>query len=133
MKTDRGVIGYPGSGAAHPHWQFDVDAGWIDPMPEPDGAEQAIDIELEPRLEEIDLLDEVDALVVAAPPPRRLSATLAGFHHLHLPARTMWHELLCEMPDVATPHQHTPRHEDEVDRWVVSALRYVRSEFQGYM
>lgn len=29
-KTEGGVIGYPGKGAAHPHWQFDVDAGRLD-------------------------------------------------------------------------------------------------------
>lgn len=133
-KTEGGAIGYPGAGAAHPHWQFDVDAGWINRLPlGAEGAEEAaIEIDLEPVTEEVDLGDD-GAVVVAPPPPPRVSATLAGFHHLHLPARTMWHDLLCVMPDVATPQQHTPESEEQIDRWVVSALRYLRSEFQTYL
>ncbi|WP_380789359.1 hypothetical protein [Sphingobium xenophagum] len=128
LKTDAGIVGYPGTGAAHPHWQFDVDAGWVDPATP---VELAVEIDLEPAIEEVDLGDGTGLMAVAA--PRRVSATLAGFHHLHLPARTMWHDLLCVMPDVATPQQHTPESHDQIDRWVISALRYLRSEFQAYM
>lgn len=127
-KTEGGVIGYPGVGAAHPHWQFDVDAGWFAPASQ---VAEAIEIDLEPVAEEVDL-DNV-GVVAAAPPRTRISATLAGFHHLHLPARTMWHDLLCVMPEIAAPQQHTPASEDEIDRWVISALRYLRSEFQNYI
>ena len=111
-----------------------MDAGWINRLPlGAEGAEEAaIEIDLEPVTEEVDLGDD-GAVVVAPPPPPRVSATLAGFHHLHLPARTMWHDLLCVMPDVATPQQHTPESEEQIDRWVVSALRYLRSEFQTYL
>lgn len=130
-KTEGGAIGYPGRGAAHPHWQFDVDAGWLDSSIPAPGAGQPIEIDLEPEAEEIDLEDG-DVIAVAAPQPR-IAATLAGFHHLHLPARTMWHDLLCVMPDMAAPQQHTPGSEDEIDRWVISALRYLRSEFQAYL
>lgn len=135
-KTESGGgVAYPGSGAAHPHWQFDVDAGWIDlPFPAADRVgDGAVEIDLEPAVEEIDLGDDNGGVAAALRPARRISATLAGFHHLHLPARTMWHDLLCVMPDVATPQQHTPESEDEIDRWVISALRYLRSEFQTYM
>ncbi len=132
-KTEGGVVGYPGQGAAHPHWQFDVDDGWLDAPPWVVHAGDPIEIDLEPAAaaEEIDLEDG-DVISGARPRPR-ITATLAGFHHLHLPARTMWHDLLCVMPDMATPQQHTPMSEDEIDRWVISALRYLRSEFQAYM
>jgi hypothetical protein len=132
-KTEGGVIGYPGKGAAHPHWQFDVDAGWLNTSPPGADAGEPIEIDLEPEgeVEEIDL-DDGEIFALATPRPR-ITATLAGFHRLHLPARTMWHELLCAMPDIATPQQHTPTSEDELDRWVISALRYMRSEFQSYM
>jgi hypothetical protein len=131
IKNDGGAVDYPGVGAAHPHWQFDVDTGWVDPVPSPGkGATEAIiEIDLEQMTEEIDLPEDL----VRAPAPRRLSATLAGFHRLHLPARTIWHELLCSMPDDARPQQHTPASEDEIDRWVISALRYLKHEFALYM
>lgn len=128
VKTEGGVIGYPGVGAAHPHWQFDVDAGWFDPAAQ---AAETLEIDLEPIAEEVDLYD--GDVIATAPPRARISATLAGFHRLHLPARTMWHDLLCVMPEEVAPQQHTPASEDEIDRWVISALRYLRSEFQSYM
>lgn len=130
-KTEGGVVGYPGKGAAHPHWQFDVDAGWLNTSPVAADAGEPIEIDLEPEAEEIDL-DAGDMLAITTP-KSRIAPTLAGFHHLHLPARTMWHELLCTMPDIATPQQHTPTSEDELDRWVISSLRYLRSEFETYM
>lgn len=132
--SEGGTVGYPGAGAAHPHWQFDVDAGWIDRVPPAaKGAEEElVEIDIEPVAEEVDLGGE-GVVVIAPPLPPRVSAALAGFHHLHLPARTMWHDLLCVMPDVATPQQHTPQSEEQIDRWVVSALRYLKSEFQTYL
>jgi hypothetical protein len=129
------TITYPGSGAAHPHWQFDVDVGWIETLSEvAGGVGEVTEIDLDPEseIEEIDLGND-GGIVVAPRMVGRVSATLAGFHHLHLPARTMWHDRLCVMPDVATPQQHTPEHEDQIDRWVISALRYLRSEFRAYM
>jgi hypothetical protein len=130
-KTVGGAVSYPGVGAAHPHWQFDVDASWIGQVVEVgEGVREAVDIELEPVAEEVDLDEGRDVMLVPSP---RISATLAGFHRLHLPARTMWHELLCVMPDEATPQQHTPESEEQLDNWVVSALRYLKSEFQSYL
>jgi hypothetical protein len=129
-KTEGGAVGFPGVGAAHPHWQFDVDAGWVDRVPPAAEEEKAVDIDLEPVAEDVNLGDDGGGGGVATP---RVSATLAGFHHLHLPARTMWHDLICVMPDVATPQQHTPESEEQIDRWVISALRYLRSEFQTYL
>lgn len=128
--TERGVIGYPGQGAAHPHWQFDVDSGWFDSAASAP-SDEPIEIDLESAAEEVDLDD--GAVISAAPAQTGISATLASFHRLHLPARTTWHDLLCVMPDMAGPQQHTPTSEDEIDRWVISALRYLRSEFQAYM
>jgi hypothetical protein len=130
-KTEGGAIGYPGVGAAHPHWQFDVDAGWLNPAGLIADEGKAIEIDLEPAAEEVDL--DGGQMMAAQPVNTKLSATLAGFHHLHLPARAMWHDVLCVMPDMAVPQQHTPKTEDEIDRWVLSALRYLRSEFQAYM
>ena len=47
-KSEGGVIAYPGQGAAHPHWQFDVDAGWLDTSPPVVDAKKPIEIDLEP-------------------------------------------------------------------------------------
>lgn len=127
--TDQGVVSYPGVGAAHPHWQIDIDEGWLDGRNPTSGSLAPIEIDLEPALEVV----ELDAPVTAPPVSPPISPTLASFHHLHLPARTLWHDLLCVMPDGAAPQQHTPESEDEIDRWVISALRYLRSEFQAYM
>lgn len=133
-KIDGGTVSYPGLGAAHPHWHYDVDAGWIgrESQAALDAIDIAVEVDLEPVVEEIDLSDE-DGLDSALAPTRRVSPTLAGFHRLHLPARTMWHELICEMPNIATPQQHTPESEEQVDRWLISALRYLKSEFQTYL
>ena len=137
VKTTGSAIAYPGIGAAHPHWQFDVDSGWLVPaaMPlRPFNAEEApIEIDLEPRVEEIDLGVAAPADEGAAPSPTGISATLAGFHRLHLPARAMWHEVQCSMPEVPAPQQHTPGSEVEIDNWLVSALRYLKHEFETYM
>lgn len=134
LKTEGSTVRYPGVGAAHPHWQFDVDAGWFDrEPPAAEGIEDVlVEINLEPIVENVDLGDgggNGGGVIV----PPRVSATLAGFHRLHLPARTMWHELQCDMPHVATPQQHTPGSKEQIDRWVISALRYLRSEFQAYL
>lgn len=137
-KTEGGAISYPGVGAAQPHWQLDIDAGWIDAL-EPELAQAevvTIEVELEPAVEEVNLDGEAGdggAEPNPLPRPRKISPTLAGFHHLHLPARSMWHDMLCVMPELAGPQQHTPSTEEEIDNWVVSALRYLRSEFQNYL
>ncbi len=137
-KTEGGAISYPGIGAAQPHWQLDIDAGWIDALhPEHANAAGAtIEVDLEPAVEEVNLDEEAgdgDASNNPLLRPKKISPTLAGFHHLHLPARSMWHEMLCVMPDLAGPQQHTPSTEAEIDNWVVSALRYLRSEFRNYL
>jgi hypothetical protein len=135
-KTTDGTICYPGVGAAHPHWQFDVDSGWLAPaaMPVPTlGAEEApFEVDLEPNVEDIDL-GVAPALDARVPHRPSFSAMLAGFHRLHLPARAMWHELQCIMPQVAAPQQHTPQSEAEIDNWLTSALRYIKHEFETYM
>jgi hypothetical protein len=133
-KTDGSAIAYPGVGAAHPHWHFDLASGWIGGAQTVTdlGARQAmIEVDLEPKVEEIDLTAAADAAI--ASPPARISATLAGFHHLHLPARAMWHELQCVMPELAGPQQHTPQSDTEIDSWLISALRYLKYEFENYM
>jgi hypothetical protein len=134
-KTEGGTVAYPGVGAAHPHWQFDVDYGWIGAgsmralVHSAEGA--TIEVDLESEMEEIDLPTAPD--IAVEPTPTRISATLAGFHHIHLPARALWHELECTMPEVALPQQHTPQSEAEIDRWLISALRYLKHEFELYL
>jgi hypothetical protein len=123
-------------GSAHPHWHFDVDADLAErPMSGEDvGEEVAIEINLEPSPEEVDLDDDANGQnSVISTSQHQLASTLSRFHHVYLPARTMWHDLLCEMPGNATAQQHTPASEEEIDRWVISALRYLKSEFQTYM
>lgn len=130
--AQNGIVSYPGVGAAHPHWQFDVDSGWFSAAVEGGVVEtEVIDVSLEPGVEDVELGQASDI----APDPHAvaLSATLASFHRLHLPARAMWHQVLCDMPDIAWPQQHTPASDEEIDRWLISALRYLAHEFSAYL
>jgi len=92
---------------------------------------EVIEVTLEPGTEDIELGEVSD--IKLNPVTDTLSAALAGFHRLHLPARAMWHEILCEMPELASPQRHTPGSEEEIDRWLVSALRYLAHEFSVYL
>jgi hypothetical protein len=114
---------FPGKGAAHPHWQFDVESSWFE-----DGHAEEITIRLEPAEEMISL----DGSALASE-PAQISSTLSSFHRIHLPARAMWHKSMCVMPETAEPQQHSPESTDEIDRWFISAVRYVGHEFQAYM
>lgn len=125
-QQDGSSIHYPGKGAAHPHWQFDVEEGWF-----AESNSEEIEIQLEPDDEEIVDISLDDDQIRAS--PRRLSSTLSSFHRLHLPARAMWHDAMCAMPDNPAPQQHSPTDMNEIDRWLVSALRYIGHEFEAYM
>jgi hypothetical protein len=128
LDADGGLI-YTGKEAAHPHWQFDTNPSWtIRSTP----ADEIVDVSL-PQLdyEDIELdLENLDANrmvdnVVSTDP-------FKWFHRLHLPARATWHDSLRSIPGDATGHQHEPQDTEELDRWLLSALRYMRYEFQKY-
>ena len=57
---------------------------------------------------------------------------LSWVHRVHLPVRAMWHAQVCAMPNDAASHQHEPTTVDEVDSWILSAVRYLRHEFDTY-
>jgi hypothetical protein len=44
----------------------------------------------------------------------------------------MWAQQLCEMPGLATPQQHEPSGTKQIDKWIVSAIRYLTHEFRQY-
>ena len=120
-----GTLVFPGLGAAHPHWQIDLDKMHLER-----GVAREIAIDLAPEVsaQEIDLF---------APEPGRLEFTersphVRWFHKLHLPARAMWHETPCAMPHQTESHQHEPSTVGQIDDWVLSAVRYLRHEFSIY-
>jgi hypothetical protein len=126
---DAGALEFPGLGAAHPHWQFDADATWIADASD-DG--MAVDVQIPPRPEEMMELMPADQQADATSVPAKGRNPLFWFHRLHLPARAMWHEALRAIPGEPEGQQHEPIDTDEIDRWVISALRYLRHEFKLY-
>lgn len=125
---------FPGKGSAHPHWQFNGElrgqpanaAIQIEP--------QTIDVALAPDVATVNLeaLTPPADIEVAPPMIADPVGPFPWFHKLHLPARALWSEVECRMPDEASAQQHPPASTEELDRWVVSALRYMRHEFSSY-
>jgi hypothetical protein len=123
---ERGQLAFPGHEAAHPHWHFDAESNWTvieDPK-------AMVDLEIGEPEEEINLADgEVPEPTVVATAPRE---QFRWFHRMHLPARAMWHEKLRSIPGEPDGQQHEPQNSDEIDNWVLSAVRYLRREFRLY-
>lgn len=121
---DSETLVFPGRGAAHPHWQVDLHEMFI-----ADGIQPVVrtaEIDLSPRIEEVDL-DEPTGSV-----PYVQHRLLPWFHKLHLPARAMWHEDHKDSPRDAGRHQHEPESGQQIDNWVLSAVRYLRNELSKY-
>lgn len=131
LPDPNGAYLFTGKGSAHPHWQFDGDLRALtleQTDPEPG---QVIDVELESTEQDVDLelgfeTKPIVATTLGSP------GAIPWFHRLHLPARAMWADQLCQMPDEAGPQQHEPSSSTEVDNWLVSAIRYMRHEFSQY-
>lgn len=126
-REHEGSLVFPGHEAAHPHWQFDADSNWTLIQ----SPEVTVDVEIAEPEEEIDL----EGGETSEPPLARAVARnpLYWFHRLHLPARAMWHERLRSIPGEPEGHQYEPQSSDEIDHWVLSAIRYIRHEFQVYV
>ena len=124
-ESGSGTLVFTGKGAGHPHWQIDLKK-----LQEAVGPAQEIHIEIPSPI----TVQEIDLNKPSSGRPRltRLRSPLSWFHKLHLPARAMWHEQPCTMPSDAESHQHEPTTLDEIDNWVLSAIRYVRYEFSTY-
>lgn len=131
LPDSNGIYSFTGKGSAHPHWQFDGDlrALTLDSNDAEPG--KVVDVALEPTEQDIDLEAAVEIAPVALI-AQGASGVIPWFHRLHLPARAMWADQLCLMPDEAAPQQHEPSSSTEVDNWIVSALRYMRHEFRQY-
>lgn len=134
-KTTDDAISFPGRGAAHPHWQFDVDNAWFGSSAGAVSRSRAsvaiLEIDLEPEVEAIDLV--APEVATGDVLHGQINSALSGFHRLHLPVRALWHESMCEMPEFAEPQQHTPKSETEIDNWMLSSLRYLKHEFETYL
>lgn len=120
-----GGLVFSGQGAAHPHWQIDLHEL---------GNDEGVTKEILIDLAEANPVEEIDlhSLAPERPERPRRSPPLRWFHKLHLPARAMWHERPYAMPDDAESQQHEPAKIEEIDNWVLSAIRYVRHEFSTY-
>ena len=114
-----GEFEFPGRGAAHPHWQIDLNTLRSDRTTNP---------EIAINLEDVQPTEEIDLSADSNPK----SHPSAWFHKLHLPVRAMWHVKPCVMPEVVEMQQHEPTGVEELDNWVMSAVRYVRHEFSIY-
>lgn len=130
---------FTGKGAAHPHWQFDGELRIV-PLQivgelgaEYEGASEVVDVALGAfdSVKSVELGGDRAALASVDIAPS-LAGPLPWFHKLHLPARVLWSETACVMPDTAAPQQHQPRDTGELDNWVLSALRYMTHEFKLY-
>lgn len=136
--TQSGKLAFPGSGAAHPHWQFDDPTEQIaesiatELMPPVETEKETIDL-----TEEL-LSEEPVEPVEARSPPGEVPVTLPAtryqwFHKIHFAARAEWANHECDLDDEEQPqHAHSPIEIDEIDRWIISPLRYVRHEFNKY-
>ena len=118
-KDTSGQLTFPGRGAAHPHWHIDLHK-----VDSNEGRKDStiLDISLTDPVEDVDLRTRIPE----TPKP------LHWFHKLHLPARATWHKTPCHMPHDVAGHQHEPENVDEIDNWILSAIRYVRHEFETY-
>lgn len=132
---------FPGKGAAHPHWQFDgelrnpitqfADSSLVD---DPQLGE-IVDVVLGDASEVVnvqlgdDTINSASSNLVGA---QAVVGALPWFHKLHLPARALWSASECVPPELSDAQQHQPADADELDRWLVSALRYMKHEFQLY-
>lgn len=125
---------YPGKGSAHPHWQFDGEMRETTVLlsePDEDGV---VNVDLREQANVIDL-ERPAGINHLQPKSNHREATTSHFpwfSKLHLPARAMWSIEPCRMPNEATSQQHEPECSSEIDNWVLSALRYMRHEFQQY-
>ena len=117
---------FPGHGVAQPHWHVDLHEVFAARAREDSGQAGEIDLNTVTPTEEIDL---EDAGAADAPIQRPL---LPWFHRLHLPARAMWHTEPEGPFNDAQRHQHEPASGNEIDNWVLSAIRYVRDEISKY-
>lgn len=122
----------PGSGAGHPHWQFGVDPS--------DGSatgETADEIAEELRQIETDdtalLLDDgLGEIVEAVSSPSKFRSF---WKRMHFPSNAAWATAIWDPandPAGVKSHAWSPSSSDEIDNWVVSAIRYVQSEFRNY-
>ena len=120
-----GRIVFPGQGAAHPHWQIDLEELVRHDVV---GTEVSIDMPAHQTIEEIDL----DGTLADRPESTYRRGGLSWVHRVHLPVRAMWHEQPCVIPNDTASHQHEPATVGEIDNWVLSAVRYLRHEFVTY-
>ena len=119
----------PGSGAGHPHWQFGIDALDID-----SGGETADEIEVELNQSTV---DDTALLLDAGPAESAYSGEkLRSFwKRMHFPANATWAAAMWDPdddPQGTKSHATSPSNAGDIDNWVVSAIRYVRNEFENY-
>ena len=111
--TDRGDgEAYQAGGAAHPHWQIDL----LETLREA-GTEVGRFGE-QPPLRQFSALRTIPSLTE--------SLRIAPFERFHFASAANWWR-----PDSeGCGHQHTPRDADEVLRWVLGSVNYVRDQLQ---
>lgn len=121
---------FPGKGAAHPHWQFDGDMRAVMSMgyvPAGPPTEPVLAVPIGEVVEDLTgALSDGESLLTTS------GHIYPWFHKMHIPARALWSEKVCVMPDQAEAQQHEPKEIVQLDNWVISALRYLRHEFETY-
>lgn len=122
----------PGSGAGHPHWQFGVDA--LDVGSTSETADEIADELLQDETDDTALLLDDEAQAIAEPAPS--SAKLRAFwKRMHFPSNAAWATAIWDPandPAGVKSHAWSPSSSDDIDNWVISAVRYVQSEFRNY-
>lgn len=122
----------PGSGAGHPHWQFGVDA--LDASPSGETADEIASELLQVATDDTALLLDGEAPAITEPAPS--SAKLRAFwKRMHFPSNAAWATTIWDPandPAGVKSHAWSPSSSDDIDNWVISAIRYVQSEFGNY-
>ena len=120
-----GRLEFPGKGAAHPHWHIDLHELM---RYELGIREVAVDVG------QRDAIEKIDLYATSVEPAVSVDRTVAlnWLHRVHLPARAMWHERPYVDQYDAEGHQHKPVTLDEVDNWILSAIRYLHNEFEAH-
>ena len=126
---------FPGKGAAHPHWQFGEELG-MSPLPAVDDRAEEIAQELmaEP-IDSTNLLEPTLSGEHLTPSPLD-GRTRALFKRIHFPAKAGWATSIWDPhsdPQGADIHAVSPRSCEELDSWIISAIRYVQNEFGKYI
>lgn len=129
-----GELAFPGNGAGHPHWQFRGE-DLVEQRGDENVSAEAIAEQLQrAAVDETDrLTGELSIPLSALDAPARRSIAMLG--RFHFPANAGWAAAIWDPasnPEGKDLHASSPASCDELDNWIISAMRYVSNEIRNY-